>query len=107
MEMNNMAKSLDMKSTRFGNPHGLPSTQSGSNPEDLSLLIHECLKIELFKEIIRTKNFSCWIKDSEGVSREIVWENTNKLLRRPGFIGVKTGVTITAGPCLATCYESR
>jgi len=36
----------------------------------------------------------------------LIWENTNKLLRRDGFIGVKTGVTVTAGPCLASCYES-
>ena len=35
----------------------------------------------------------------------MVWENTNKLLRRPNFIGGKTGVTITAGPCLASCYQ--
>ena len=27
------------------------------------------------------------------------------MLRRPNFIGVKTGVTVTAGPCLATCYK--
>lgn len=27
------------------------------------------------------------------------------MLRRPGFIGVKTGVTATAGPCLATLYD--
>ena len=33
------------------------------------------------------------------------WENTNKLIRREGFIGVKTGVTVIAGPCLATCYQ--
>ena len=26
-------------------------------------------------------------------------------MRRPHFIGGKTGVTITAGPCLASCYE--
>ena len=26
-------------------------------------------------------------------------------MRRNNFIGVKTGVTVTAGPCLATCYE--
>ena len=33
------------------------------------------------------------------------WENTNKLLRRPGFIGIKTGITVTAGPCLASAYQ--
>ena len=55
---------------------------------------------------MKTKRYSCWISDTEDIRREVVWENTNKLLRRPGFIGVKTGVTITAGPCLATCYQS-
>lgn len=33
--------------------------------------------------------------------------NTNKLLRRDGFIGVKTGITVTAGPCLASAYQFR
>ena len=103
--MNAIAKKLSLKSTRFGNPHGLPHSQSGSNPEDLSVLIYNCLKIDLFKKIVKTKHFSCWITDNENVKREVVWENTNKLLRRPNFIGVKTGVTVTAGPCLATCYE--
>ena len=35
------------------------------------------------------------------------WENTNKLIRRQGFVGAKTGVTVTAGPCLASCYEHK
>ena len=29
------------------------------------------------------------------------WHNTNKLLKK-GFAGIKTGITETAGPCLAT-----
>jgi D-alanyl-D-alanine carboxypeptidase len=57
-------------------------------------------------KVVKTNRYSCWISDTEDIRREVVWENTNKLLRRPGFIGVKTGVTITAGPCLATCYQS-
>ena len=95
-----------MKSTIFGNPHGLPHPQSGSNPEDISILIHECLKIPIFREIVKKKKYSGWIKSNLGQKREVVWENTNKLLRRNNFIGVKTGVTVTAGPCLATCYEA-
>ena len=42
-----------------------------------------------------------------GSKREVVWQNTNKLLRRQGFIGIKTGITVTAGPCLASAYEFR
>lgn len=38
---------------------------------------------------------------------EKIWENTNKLLRRNNFIGIKTGITITAGPCLASAYKFK
>ena len=30
--MNKIAKNIQLKSTRFGNPHGLPHSQSGSTP---------------------------------------------------------------------------
>jgi len=35
------------------------------------------------------------------------WENTNRMLGVPGFIGCKTGVTPAAGPCFAGCYEKN
>lgn len=31
------------------------------------------------------------------------WENTNKLLLKKEWYGIKTGITDSAGPCLATC----
>lgn len=34
--------------------------------------------------------------------RKGTWTNTNKLLENSGIMGVKTGVTRSAGPCLAT-----
>jgi D-alanyl-D-alanine carboxypeptidase len=60
--------------------------------------------LELFRTVIKTKKYSFWM-EHKGAKHEVVWENTNKLLRRPHFIGGKTGVTVTAGPCLASCYE--
>lgn len=105
--MNTKAKELELKSTKFGNPHGLPHSQSGSTPEEMAMLIQECLKFDIFNEVIKTPKYKCWICDVEGGKREVTWENTNKLLRRPHFTGIKTGVTITAGPCLATCYEAN
>ena len=30
------------------------------------------------------------------------WENTHRMLGQPGITAIKTGVTNTAGPCLAT-----
>ena len=30
--MNKYAKNINLNNTKFGNPHGLPHPQSGSNP---------------------------------------------------------------------------
>ena len=35
------------------------------------------------------------------------WINSDKLLGIDGYIGVKTGITEAAGPCLASCYEKN
>lgn len=35
-----------------------------------------------------------------------LWENTNKLLGKSGFVGIKTGITNAAGPCLSSCARS-
>lgn len=104
--MNKLAGELGMRSSSFGNPHGLPHPQNGSTAEDISILVSKCLEHEMFREVIRCKEFKCWT-ENHGLKREVSWENTNKLLRRPGFAGVKTGVTVTAGPCLASLFSVR
>lgn len=38
------------------------------------------------------------------VKREYTWKNTNKMLDQKGFLGIKTGITDTAGPCLSSYY---
>jgi D-alanyl-D-alanine carboxypeptidase len=38
--------------------------------------------------------------------RIYAWKNTNRLLDR-GFIGIKTGITDSAGPCLASAYRLK
>jgi D-alanyl-D-alanine carboxypeptidase len=104
--MNRLAAEIGMKNTTFGNPHGLPHSQNGCTAEDVSILISRCLEFPIFREVVRCKEYRCWT-ENEGVKREVIWENTNKLLRRPGFEGVKTGVTATAGPCLASLYKAN
>lgn len=106
MLMNRLANEIGMRSSSFGNPHGLPHPQNGSTAEDLSILVAKCLQYELFREVISCKQFKC-LAENEGVKREVTWENTNKLLRRPGFAGVKTGVTVAAGPCLASLFSVK
>ncbi len=65
------------------------------------------MKIGLFCKVVSTQLYKTTISKmfDPSCKREVVWQNTNKLLRRKGFVGVKTGVTVTAGPCLASCYE--
>lgn len=57
-------------------------------------------------KVTGTKTYSFWTS-SPSNKREVLWENTHKLLRRPGFIGGKTGVTVTAGPCLVSIYQTK
>ena len=95
-----------MAQSSFGNPHGLPNQRTCSNCYELAILVSTCMKINIFNEIVGTQQKRFWI-NSHGNSKEMLWENTNKLLRREGFVGVKTGVTVTAGPCLATCFKYK
>lgn len=47
--MNGTCQSLGMKSSYFGNPHGLPHTKSGSTAEDVAIIISEGLKLPFFR----------------------------------------------------------
>lgn len=59
-----------------------------------------------FREIVSKKRFTCKIFNRTfSHSKESVWENTNKLLSIEGFVGVKTGITPSAGPCLTSLFE--
>jgi D-alanyl-D-alanine carboxypeptidase len=40
------------------------------------------------------------------MDRHFLWENTNYMLRHPGYNGLKTGITEAAGPCLSASYQS-
>jgi D-alanyl-D-alanine carboxypeptidase len=37
----------------------------------------------------------------------MIWHNSNRLLTVPGFSGVKTGITPTAGSCLSVWYQNE
>jgi D-alanyl-D-alanine carboxypeptidase len=66
------------------------------------------MKSHLFKKIVSCKHYQTEVKnDTTKTNRTVIWENTNKLLRRDGFMGLKTGITVTAGPCLASAYSFK
>lgn len=37
----------------------------------------------------------------------MTWHNSNRLLTVPGFSGIKTGITSTAGSCLSIWFENE
>lgn len=99
-EMNKNCCLLNLRSSFFDNPHGLMNVNSRSTAFDISKLSAECMKSKQFVDVVSTKFYV--VPKSEDCERAYKWENTNKLLEYPGVNGVKTGITNTAGPCLAT-----
>ncbi len=91
--MNREAERMGMKSTRFGNSHGLPSATNYSTARDLAILASHLAvdHPELYK-IYSTKEFTY---------NNIRQPNRNRLLwLDPTVDGMKTGHTEAAGYCL-------
>ncbi|CAD8154356.1 unnamed protein product [Paramecium pentaurelia] len=104
-EMNNKARELRMSQTTYANPHGLNNKNNVSSAYDVSKLCNQLLKDDFFRKVVNTKIHFSTIQDEEGFTRDVIWENTNKLLYQ-GFKGIKTGNTSVAGPCLASYYQT-
>ena len=91
--MNREAQRMGLKSTRFANPHGLPSQDNYSTARDLSILAARLIADfpDLYK-IYSTKSFTY---------NKITQPNRNRLLWLDSTVdGMKTGHTQAAGYCL-------
>jgi D-alanyl-D-alanine carboxypeptidase len=89
-EMNEQAKKLGLGETTFANPHGLANKLNKSTALDVAKLCAEALKNAQFRKIVNTKMHFCTIQEKDGWTRDVFWENTNRLLYH-GFHGIKTG----------------
>ncbi len=91
--MNREAARMGMKSTRFGNPHGLPSADNYSTAQDLSVLAKRVIAdYPEFYKIDSIKSFTY---------NKITQPNRNRLLwLDPTVDGMKTGHTEAAGYCM-------
>ncbi|HHU76360.1 MAG TPA: D-alanyl-D-alanine carboxypeptidase [Firmicutes bacterium] len=99
-EMNNKARELNLKNTRFENASGLPHPDHYSTAEDIALLSHSL--INKYPEVLD-------LYSQEGFTfNGISQMNRNPLLGRfPGADGLKTGHTTDAGYCLAGTAEQN
>ena len=88
--MNKEAERMGLKSTRFANPHGLPSPDNYSTAQDLSVLAKRViLDFPQFYKIDSVKSFTY---------NKITQPNRNRLLwLDPTVDGMKTGHTDSSG----------
>ena len=105
-EMNKLGKSLGMTQTRFANPHGLerPSTKAFSTAADVARLSIYAMRRNAFNFIARQKDRQVSVSGTGG-KRTFRIKNTNELIGEPGILGVKTGTTNAAGPCVSICMD--
>lgn len=95
--MNERARKLDLKNTRFANPCGFDAPGHYSTAADLAKLTDQALRQPFFSMMVRTV-----VRDIATVdgSRQLSLHSTNELLADPDVNGVKTGYTSKAGRCL-------
>jgi D-alanyl-D-alanine carboxypeptidase len=97
-EMNEEAKTLDLKDTHFENPVGLDEKGHYSSANDLATMARVAMQNPEFRDIVSTEYASIYTAD-----REIPLTSTNELLfsYRPAT-GIKTGTTPAAGESLVS-----
>jgi len=96
--MNAKAQSIGMKNTHFTNPCGFDTGENISTAYDLMLLAQYAIKYEYINEIANYRKIV--ISNIYG-TRQYKLKTHNKLLEyNADAIGLKTGYTKKAGPCL-------
>jgi D-alanyl-D-alanine carboxypeptidase (penicillin-binding protein 5/6) len=103
--MNREAARLNMTSTHFENPHGWPHEKHLTTARDLTTLARVAWSNELFRNVVQARQRGVTVEGANGYSRNVVWKNSNQLLRIEGYDGIKTGTTTNAGACLISTAE--
>jgi D-alanyl-D-alanine carboxypeptidase (penicillin-binding protein 5/6) len=106
VEMNHLAKFIGMTQTKFVNPHGLerPGAKGYSTAADMARLAIVTMRRNAINFIVRQKDRQVSVSNAGG-KRSYRIRNTHELIGEEGILGIKTGTTAAAGPCLATCMD--
>ena len=106
--MNALALKLNMKRTRFLNPHGLDNLERPfSTAKDLILLSDYALNRSSFRFYVAQKQRQITRILPDGTTAAYNLVNTNELLGIKGIDGVKTGKTGLAGECVIISAERK
>lgn len=98
--MNDKAKELDLKNTKFDNAIGMDSQNNYSTAKDLATLLNYALKNETFKTIYTTKKYT--IKSTNLTMKSTLVTYSKSELDTNNILGAKSGFTDGAGVCLAS-----
>jgi D-alanyl-D-alanine carboxypeptidase (penicillin-binding protein 5/6) len=99
--MNQRARGMELRDTRFHSPNGLDD-RGYSTALDLARITARALRNPAFARIVRTKFYR--VPSPDGGQRHV--QNRNALLwLYPGALGVKSGFTSAAGSCLVAAAE--
>jgi D-alanyl-D-alanine carboxypeptidase (penicillin-binding protein 5/6) len=90
--MNATARSLGMSRTRYTDPSGYDDA-TVSTAADQVRIVQQAMRLPVFARIVATPSATLPIAGTV--------HNTDTLLGRDGFVGVKTGSTNAAGGCFA------
>ncbi|WP_413807101.1 D-alanyl-D-alanine carboxypeptidase family protein [Streptomyces sp. OE57] len=106
-KMNTKARNLGLKNTKFDSFDGLaPRSDNYTTPRDLAHLTERAMKNKTFDTVVGSVSTEQEAPAANGNTRYYSWDNTNQLLGSyKGAIGVKTGTTTPAGPCLVFAAE--
>lgn len=101
--LNLKAQTLGAYSGEITNTHGLPEEEHLISAYDLAQISRYAMKNKVFRNIVSLPK----AKISGGYYNR-VYKNTNRLLlENPFIIGIKTGTTNQAGPCLVSAMEKE
>lgn len=96
--MNERARELGLNDTHFANACGFDAEGHYSTAHDLVVLAEAALKYKTFSRLVNKQEMV--IRTADG-RRKFAFHSTNALIGHyEGAMGVKTGFTFKAGPCL-------
>jgi serine-type D-Ala-D-Ala carboxypeptidase (penicillin-binding protein 5/6) len=102
--MNEKAKELGLKETKFANTTGLPAEGHYSSAYDMAIMARELLKYEGITKY--TSKYEDYLR--ENTDKKFWLVNTNRLVKfYPGVDGLKTGFTSEAGYCLTATAKKN
>src|SRR5438552_9544906 len=96
--MNAEARRLGLRDSHFTSPSGVIDDGNYSSAWDLAALGRYAMRDPRFRRIVRTRRVEVsWAPPTYAK----IYVNKNRLLKLyPGAIGIKTGWTTLAGPCV-------